>query len=188
MSAQQKGAENKEVKVFATGVDTDTLISTVLMQPSLYMGFANIVLMILSQRFPEEFLPQHLLNRRYNGIRLYRMVSIPFCGATMFYFAAASGASGDNPIGGHLGGFVTSMTLAGGFFAARKVSFYYPLLGMMYLTFGSFHHYRKMKLFGNNAPIYQWGDATNIWNDWRAKRAQAKAERNERRKFLAASK
>lgn len=183
----ERKISSKEVKVFSSGVDMDSLLSTVLIQPSLYMGLANMVLMGVSQRFPDEFLPPHLRNRMYNGIRLKRMVVIPFCTATILYLASASGASRPNPLGGHLGGFVTSMGLAAGFFAARSVSWYYPLLATMYFTFGCFHHYRKMKLLGNNAPIYSYGDATAIYRNWKETRAAKKNARRARQAELAAA-
>lgn len=178
----------KELKVFATSVDTDTLISTVLVQPSLYMAFANMALMVMSQRFPEEFLPPSLQHKRHNGVRLTRLTAAPFCTAAMLYLAAASLTSSQSPLAGHLAGFTTSVVLAGGFMAARKVSWYYPLLSIMYATFGGFHHYRKMNLHSCNAPIYQYGDATEIWRHWRAEKRKEKEDRRRRRDELRAQK
>lgn len=170
--------------MFATAMDADTLVATVLMQPSLYMAFANMGLMVMSQRFPEEFLPASMVHKRYNGIRMTRLTAAPFCTAAMLYLAAASMASTPSPVGGHLAGFSTSMVLAAGFMSARKVSWYYPLLSIMYFTFGSFHHYRKMKLFSCNAPVYQYGDFTEIWRHWRGEKKKAKEDRRRRKEEL----
>jgi hypothetical protein len=174
----------KEVKVFATAMDADTLVSTVLVQPSLYMAFANMALMVMSQRFPEEFLPPSMVHKRYNGVRMTRLTAAPFCTAAMLYLAAASMASTPTPVGGHLAGFTTSMVLAAGFMSARKVSWYYPLLSIMYFTFGSFHHYRKMKMFSCNAPVYRYGDATEIWRHWRGQKKKEKEDRRKRKEEL----
>lgn len=184
-SSSNAPVQGKEVKVFSTAMDADTLVSTVLMQPSLYMAFANMALMVVSQRFPEEFLPAAQIHKRYNGIRLTRFTAAPFCSAAMLYLATASMASTPTPVGGHLVGFSTSMLLAAGFMCAKRVSWYYPLLSIMYFTFGSFHHYRKLKLHSCNAPLYSYGDATEIWRHWRATKKSEKEDRRRRKEELA---
>lgn len=188
MSSNDKDAQNvREVKVFSTSIDTDTLIGTVAMQPSLYMAVFSMAMMGLSQKFPSEFLPPNLLHKKYNGMRMVRMTAVPFCAASVLYLAAASGCSSPQPLGGHLGGFITSVSLAVGFIAARKVSWYYPLIGMVYFTFGSMHHYRRMKLLGSNAPVYQWGDATAIWRHWRARKAEGRNKLAQRKALVSNS-
>ncbi|ORC89344.1 uncharacterized protein TM35_000121190 [Trypanosoma theileri] len=168
----------QDVRVFQSTIDTSSIVSTVFNQPSFYMGIVNMVIMYLTQRFPEELMSPKYLTMTYNGIRAPAMLTIPFCCIAGGYFSVASVISTSAfPLAGHLCGYTLSLGVGLTMLTFRRVSWYYPLLGVMYLSFGGFHHYRRMMVYGDNAPIYNWGDMSEIWNA----RAEAKREARQQR-------
>ncbi|KAH9597786.1 hypothetical protein LSM04_008296 [Trypanosoma melophagium] len=168
----------QDVRVFQSTIDTSSIVSTVFNQPSFYMGIVNMIIMYLTQRFPEELMSPKYLTMTYNGIRAPAMLTIPFCCIAGGYFSVASVISTSAfPLAGHLCGYTLSLGVGLTMLTFRRVSWYYPLLGVMYLSFGGFHHYRRMMVYGDNAPIYNWGDATEIWNA----RVEAKREARQQR-------
>lgn len=170
-------AVKKDVRVFQSGIDSSSVVSTVFNQPSMYMGVVNMLIMYLTQRFPEELMSPKYMAMTYNGIRAPAMLTIPFCCIAGAYFSVASIISTSAvPLSGHLYGYALSLGVGLTMLTFRRVSWYYPLLGVMYLSFGGFHHYRRMMMYGDNAPIYNWGDATEIW------RARAAAREETRRR------
>ncbi|EPY42161.1 hypothetical protein AGDE_01762 [Angomonas deanei] len=128
------------------------------------MGVGNMAIMYLVHRFPSEFLPAKYMNMSYNGLRAPAMLTIPFCLISGLYFSVSSTIAGSStPLKGHLYGYTVSLSLGIGMIALRRVSWYYPLLGCMYLAFGGFHHYRRMMLYGDNAPIFNWSDFKELY-------------------------
>ncbi|EPY27108.1 hypothetical protein STCU_01387 [Strigomonas culicis] len=164
-------ARREEVKVFRSSLDKRTISTTLFTQPSFYMALGNMALMYITHRFPEEFLPPRYLSMSYNGLKASSMLAIPFCAISGFYFSIASivSASPDS-LGGHLYGFTVSTGVGLGMMGLRRVSWYYPLLGAAYLAFGGLHHYRRLMLYGDNAPLMCVSDMREIWSDIRGKK------------------
>lgn len=185
MDTPRKGPEREEVRVFQSALDKRTVTTTVFAQPAFYMGLGSALVMVLTQRFPEEFMPRRLLTMSYNGIRAPSLLAIPFCVISGIYFSVASViTAAPSPLVGHLFGYGVSLGVGLTMLSLRKVSWYYPLLGVMYLSFGGLHHYRKMMVYGDNAPIFYWSDFGEIYRDMRARR-QAKKQHLQEKESLA---
>lgn len=173
--------EREEVRVFQSALDKRTVTTTVFAQPSFYMGLGSALVMVLTQRFPEEFMTRKYLSMSYNGIRAPSLLAIPFCIISGVYFSVASVVtSAPSPLVGHLFGYGVSLGIGLSMLSLRRISWYYPLLGMMYLSFGGLHHYRKMMVYGDNAPIFYWSDFGEIYRDWRARRKEKREHRSQK--------
>lgn len=171
MSAVHK----EEVRVFQSSLDKTTVNSTVFAQPSFYMGIGNGLLMVLTQLYPLEFVTPKVMTMSYNSIKAYSLVSVPFCFISGVYFAIASIiATAPTPLAGHLMGYSFSLLIGLTMMNFRRVSWYYPLMGLGYMSYGSLHHYRRMMVFGDNAPIFNWSDFGAIYADMRTERAKEK--------------
>ncbi|EAN77616.1 uncharacterized protein TEOVI_000578500 [Trypanosoma equiperdum] len=169
------GTAKHDVKVFRSSIDTSSVSKTIFSQPTLYMGIVNLILMYATQRFPEEFMTPKYMTMSYNGVRARAMLTIPFCCIGSAYFAVASIITkSSSPLAGHLLGYGVSLGVGLTMMTFRRVSWYYPLLGLMYLSFGGFHHYRRMMVYGDNAPIYNWGDLTEIWSARRQRKLEGR--------------
>lgn len=167
------GVAKEEVKVFQSTLDKTTVNTTVFSQPSFYMGIGNFLLMILTQRFPEELMTPKVLTMSYNGIKAPALLAVPFCFLSGAYFAVASIiTTSSTPLKGHLLGYGVSLSVGLVFLSLRRVSWYYPLLGISYLGYGGLHHYRRMMVYGDNAPVFNWSDFGEIYSDWRLQRKQ----------------
>jgi hypothetical protein len=167
--------EREEVRVFQSALDRRSVTTTVFAQPSFYMGLGSAVVMVLTQHFPEEFMPRKYLTMSYNGIRAPSLLTIPFCVISGIYLSVASVITASpSPLVGHLFGYGVSLGVGLTMLSLRRISWYYPLLGLMYLSFGGLHHYRKMMVYGDNAPIFYWSDFGEIYRDMRARRREKK--------------
>ncbi|KPI85323.1 hypothetical protein ABL78_5605 [Leptomonas seymouri] len=165
--------DREEVRVFQSALDKRTVTTTVFAQPSFYMGLGSAVVMVLTQRFPEEFMLRKYLTMSYNGIRAPSLLAIPFCVISGIYFSVASViTTAPNPLAGHLFGYGVSLGLGLTMLSMRRISWYYPLLGLMYMSFGGLHHYRKAMVYGDNAPIFRWSDFGEIYRDIQARRRE----------------
>ncbi|KAI5690430.1 hypothetical protein MNV84_03515 [Leishmania braziliensis] len=165
----------EEVRVFQSTLDKRIVTTTVFAQPSFYMGLGSALVMVLTQRFPEEFMLRKYLTMSYNGIRAPSLLAIPFCAISGMYFSIASViTAAPTPLMGHLLGYGVSLSIGLTMLSLRRVSWYYPLLGLMYLSFGGLHHYRKMMVYGDNAPIFYWSDFREIYHDRKARRLEKK--------------
>lgn len=163
--------KKEEVRVFQSSLEKRTVTTTVFAQPAFYMGLTNALVMMLTQRFPEEFMQRKYLTMTYNGIRAPSLLAIPFCMISGVYFSVASIiCSSPSPLSGHLVGYAASLGLGLTMMTLRRVSWYYPLLGVMYLSFGGLHHYRKMMVYGDNAPIFHWSDFSVIYREMQRRR------------------
>lgn len=181
MQGLSRRPEHEEVRVFQSALDKRTVTTTVFAQPSFYMGLGSALVMVLTQRFPEEFMPRRFLSMSYNGIRAPALLSIPFCVISGIYFSVASViTTAPSPLVGHLFGYGVSLGVGLTMLSLRRVSWYYPLLGLMYLSFGGLHHYRKMMVYGDNAPIFYWSDFGEIWRDMRARRQEKKQHQQQK--------
>ncbi|KAG8346133.1 hypothetical protein TRVL_03045 [Trypanosoma vivax] len=176
------GPLKQDVRVFQSSIDGSSVSTTAFNQPSFYMGLVNMIIVYLTQRFPDEFLAPRYMKMTYNGVRASAMLTIPFCCISGAYFCVASIINkSPTPLAGHLLGYTVSLGIGLTMLTLRRVSWYYPLLGTMYLTYGGLHHYRRMMVYGDNSPIYNWGDATEIWKS----RSAAKEQRLEERRRLS---
>lgn len=152
-----------ESRVFQVSVDKRTLTTTVFTQPSFYMGCFSMGMMMATQKFPEELLPAKYLSMRYNGVRVTAMLAMPFCVLGGLYFGVASIiTTSPIPTAGHLLGYGLSLTTGLSMMALYKVSWYYPLLGCVYFAFGGFHHYRRLMVCADNAPLFYFSDFSDI--------------------------
>lgn len=173
--------EREEVRVFQSALDKRTVTTTVFAQPAFYMGLGSALVMVLTQRFPEEFMTRKYLTMSYNGIRAPSLLAIPFCVISGIYFSVASVVTtAPSPLVGHLFGYGVSLGIGLSMLSLRRISWYYPLLGMMYLSFGGLHHYRKMMVYGDNAPMFYWSDFGEIYRDWRARRRERREHRHQK--------
>nr|CCC93400.1 conserved hypothetical protein [Trypanosoma congolense IL3000] len=180
------GSGKKDVRVFQSSIDTSSVSTTIFSQPTLYMGIANIILMYTTQRFPEEFMTPKYMTMSYNGVRARAMLTIPFCCIGSAYFAIASIITkSSSPLAGHLLGYGVSLGVGLTMMTFRRVSWYYPVLGLMYLSFGGFHHYRRMMIHGDNAPIYSWGDLTEIREARRQRKLEERVRKNEKKRLVS---
>lgn len=165
------GVVKEEVKAFQATLDKSTVAATVFFQPSFYMALASGLFMIVTQRFPEELMTPKMLTMSYNGIKASALLSFPFCLISGIYFAVASAiTTSPVPLKGHFLGYSVSLSLGLFFLTLRRVSWYYPLLGVFYLSYGSLHHYRRMMVYGDNAPVFNWNDFGEIYRDWKLQR------------------
>ncbi|CBZ26758.1 conserved hypothetical protein [Leishmania mexicana MHOM/GT/2001/U1103] len=175
MESPRSLSGREEVRVFQSTLDKRTVTTTVFAQPSFYMGLGSALVMVLTQRFPEELMLRKHLTMSYNGIRAPSLLAIPFCAISGMYFSIASViTAAPTPLLGHLFGYGVSVGVGLTMLWLRRVSWYYPLLGIMYLSFGSLHHYRKMMVYGDNAPIFYWSDFGEIYRDRKARRLEKK--------------
>lgn len=165
------GGGKEEVKVFQSTIDKSTVTTTIFSQPSFFMGVGNSLLMILTQRFPEEFMTSRYLTMSYNGLKAPALLTVPFCFISGAYLAVASIiTTSPTPLKGHLLGYGVSLSFGLIFLTLRRISWYYPLLGVMYLSYGGLHHYRRMMVYGDNAPVFYWSDFGEIHRDWKQQR------------------
>ncbi|KAG5479715.1 hypothetical protein LSCM4_05721 [Leishmania orientalis] len=172
----------EEIRVFQSTLDKRTVTTSVFAQPSFYMGLGSALVMVLTQRFPEEFMPRQYLTMSYNGIRASSLLTIPFCTISGVFFSISSVVTAaPTPLVGHLLGYGFSVGVGLTMLSLRRVSWYYPLLGLMYLCFGGLHHYRKLMVHGDNAPLFYWSDFGEIYRDRKAYR-QEKRRRTEEKK------
>lgn len=163
---------NEEVRVYQTSIDKRMLTGSALLQPSFFMGLANMLILVLTQRFPEEFMLRKYLTMSYKGVRTKSMLTIPFCLISGSYFAVASIlCNASSPLAGHLVGCCLSFGIGASMLSLHRVSWYYPALALMYFSFGGFHHYRRMMMYGDNAPVFYWSDFSEIWRARHGNRA-----------------
>ncbi|KPA78113.1 putative mitochondrial hypothetical protein [Leptomonas pyrrhocoris] len=173
MDSPRGRPDREEVRVFQSALDKRTVTTTVFAQPAFYMGLVSALAMVFTQRFPEEFMPRKYLTMSYNGIRAPSLLTIPFCVISGIYFSVASViTTAPSPLVGHLFGYGVSLGVGLTMLSLRRISWYYPLFGLMYLSFGGLHHYRKMMVYGDNAPIFYWSDFGEISRDMRARRRE----------------
>jgi hypothetical protein len=178
----------REVSVRTSNIDSETLFSTAVTQPSLYAAILNCVMVFVSQKAPDSFFPIHYINRRYNGVRAYRLLMVPFTICGIGYVVVANMATTEHHLRAHLLGFGLSMFTGVGFLMMRRLSWLYNLMAGCYFTFAFVHHYRYLKIYSNNAPLYMMGDATEIFNDYRRVRIDKEQVRTHRRQLAAEQK
>ncbi|KAG5505651.1 hypothetical protein JKF63_04986 [Porcisia hertigi] len=173
MESPRSRSGREEVRVFQSALDKRTVTTTVFAQPSFYMGLGSALLMVLTQRFPEELMPRKYMSMSYHGIRAPSLLAIPFCAISGVFFSVASIiTTAPTPLMGHLLGYGVSLGVGLTMLLLRRVSWYYPLLGFMYLSFGGLHHYNQMMVYGDNAPIFHWSDFGEIYRHRQAQRLE----------------
>ncbi|KAK7200148.1 hypothetical protein NESM_000065300 [Novymonas esmeraldas] len=186
MEGPRAASGREEVRVFQSTLDKRTVTTTVFAQPSFYMALGSALVMALTQRFPEEFMLRKHLTMSYRGIRAPSLLTIPFCVISGIYFSVASViTAAPTPLVGHLIGYGASVGVGLTMLSLRRVSWYYPLLGLMYLSFGGLHHYRKMMVYGDNAPMFYWSDFGEIYRARKAHRQERRRRVEERKGELA---
>lgn len=102
-------------------------------------------------------------------------MTVPFLSLSIVYCAIASLiCTGPTPLLGHSIGTLVSATTGLYLCALGRTSLIYPTLGCGYLAFGAFHHYRRLMIESDNAPLFYWSDFVDIYHARKSRRIAAK--------------
>ena len=157
-----------EKKTFEVGYETDSF--TTYTQPSFFMATACLILTYFTSVWADYLLPTRFKGKMLNGIRFRSFVSIPYILIGSSYVAVAATLARGMDMAGHFAGLGVSTIGGLALSAMFRTSFIYPVLGAPFLAFGGVHHYRKLMIITDNAPLYHWGDMSAIWTDFKARR------------------
>lgn len=156
-------------RTFATDYETDSITNYT--QPAFGMSFLSMALGYFVSCNVEQFMPKRLVDKRLaNGVRVRNLFPAPYLLVGSFYVAVAATLARGMDVAGHFGGLTVS-TVAGLAFASQyKTTWYYTIIGAGYLGYGLLHHYRKLMILTDNAPLYEKGDFSEIWREIKRKR------------------
>lgn len=185
------GFRPKDVRSQKGGSDFFARIGeSVAVQPSLYAGIGTMALLFATQIVPEHFLPQRLLGRRFHGITAQRFYALPLAMIACSYIGVADRINDDKLMGGHTAGLAVSTSTFLFLSYLGSLSPYWPTIGLGYMFFGGFHHFRNLRYYYDGAPLISFGDFGEIAYDVisreskRRAREQAAAAKAQREALL----